>query len=133
MVRDVNAILLKAWGDAYRRRYGKEYASGSGDSKALVILTRQAERRGWNLHNAIRFFDTALDLLEEDPHWKDRIGLLGVASRIDGVYALAKERAQEDKAVVVPDEKPSLPPGESVAELEMAKIRGILGRRGGAE
>lgn len=103
------------------------------DQKSLAIIDQQAEKRNWTLHKAIRFFDTALDLMESDPYWKNRVGLAAVARNMNGVYALATRRMQEDKARGDFDyeefrkEADKDSPNDT-AKREMEKIKRIIGK-----
>jgi hypothetical protein len=60
-----DAMLRKAWKEAFLRRYKVKYQPPDGrkDEKALVAFGDVAERRRWDLHKSLAFFIACLEVM----------------------------------------------------------------------
>lgn len=130
-------LLAKAWEDSWLRRYKAEYVSTDSqeDDRAWRIIAKQAEKRGWTLHSAIRFFDTALEVIEGDNYWNNRISPIAASKKINDVYVYIRKKTREEssRGDFKPEEfrkEMAKPSHREVARVEMKKIDQLLKEKG---
>ncbi len=94
------AMVKRAFNAAFRRRYHTDYCPMDtvDDLRAIRALGKQAEERGWDVHKATSFFTVAISIIEKDPYWKDKVGLIAAHRKLNDVYVHMRHEIEQKKA-----------------------------------